>query len=50
MLTTIKNAAISKAILDQLAAGKSLPEAIDAVLGQDAYSKIAGALYDALNE
>lgn len=42
------NAQISAAILAHRAAGKTLPEAIDAVLGPGAYARLAGNLYDAL--
>lgn len=42
------NPKISAAILAHVAAGKSLPEAFDAVLGAGAYAKLAGDVYDAL--
>lgn len=42
------NAKISAAILSHHLAGKSLPEAFDAVLGAGAYQQFAGNLYDAL--
>jgi hypothetical protein len=48
MTTAQKNAAISAAILAHVAAGKSLPEAMDAVLGTGTFMREAGALYDAL--
>ncbi len=44
----MKNAQISAAILAHVAAGKSLPEAYDAVFGAGAYAKMAGEMYDAL--
>ena len=43
-----KNAVISARILARLAAGDSLPEAFDAVLGAGAYQALAGDLYDTL--
>jgi hypothetical protein len=43
-----KNPQISAAILARVAAGASLPEAVDAVLGAGAYAKLAGDVYDAL--
>jgi hypothetical protein len=48
MSTAEKNAAISAAILAHVAAGKSLPDAMDAVLGVGTYIRVAGELYDAL--
>jgi hypothetical protein len=48
MTTAQKNAAISAAILAHVAAGKPLPEAMDAVLGTGTFMREAGALYDAL--
>lgn len=42
------NAKISAAILANVAAGMTLPQAFDAVLGEGAYAKMAGELYDAL--
>lgn len=42
------NAKISAAILAHVAAGKPVPEAVDAVFGEGAYEKLAGNLYDAL--
>jgi hypothetical protein len=41
-----KNAAISAKILDQIKAGKTLQQAFDAVLGEGAYAKMAGELYE----
>lgn len=46
----MKNAQISQAIIAHVAAGKTLPEAYDAVFGEGAYIKMAGEMYDALNE
>ena len=43
-----KNAQISEAIMIQVAAGLSVQQAFDAVLGQGAYMKLAGELYDQL--
>lgn len=45
-----KNAAISARILANIAAGMTIDQAIDAVLGEGAYIQIAGDLYDALRE
>ena len=42
------NAKISAAILANIACGMALPQAFDAVLGEGAYAKLAGDLYDAL--
>ena len=42
------NSKISAAILANIAAGMTLPQAFDAVLGKGAYAKLAGDLYDAL--
>jgi len=42
------NAKISAAIIAHRAAGKSLPEAVDAVLGAGTYAALAGNLYDAI--
>ena len=41
----IKNAKISKRILSQVNLGKSLPEAIDLVLGKGSYVKLVDELY-----
>lgn len=49
-MEAIKNAAISAKILEQLAAGKSLPQAIDAVLGEGTHAKLAGEVYNALRK
>lgn len=46
--TAAKNAKISALILAEIRAGRTLPEAIDAVLGTGTYQKIAGDVYDAL--
>lgn len=42
------NQKISAAILANVAAGKSLKEAFDAILGNGAYDKLAGDVYDTL--
>ena len=42
------NAKISARIIAELGTGKSLPEAIDAVLGEGAFMKLSGETYDAL--
>lgn len=47
-MDAIKNAAISARILAHVNAGKSLPEAYDAVFGAGAYQKLAGEIYDEL--
>jgi hypothetical protein len=47
-LEPMKNAAISAAIVKQRLAGKSVPEAIDAVLGAGTYAKLAAGLYAGL--
>ena len=47
-MEALKNATISAQILALRAAGLSLREAFDAVLGDGAYSKLAAELYDAL--
>tara|TARA_R110000772_G_scaffold13110_3_gene39152 strand:- start:850 stop:1020 length:171 start_codon:yes stop_codon:yes gene_type:complete len=44
-----KNEKITIAIAAQINSGKSVKEAFDAVLGEGAYIKMAGELYDALN-
>lgn len=43
-----KNPAISAAIIAHVAQGKTLPEAMDAVLGAGTYAKVASEAYDAL--
>ena len=43
-----KNAAISSAILAEVAKGKSTADAVDAVLGAGTYARIAGDVYDSL--
>ena len=43
-----KNTVISARIALHLAAGKPLPEAVDAVLGAGAYLAMVGQIYDAL--
>ena len=47
-MNTLKNAAISAQIMALVEAGTSLQQAFDAVLGEGAYAKMAGELYDAL--
>ena len=42
------NAKLSARIIAEIGAGKSLPEAIDAVLGEGAFMKLSGEAYDAL--
>jgi hypothetical protein len=44
----VKNAAISLKILAKIAAGFTVAEAIDAVLGAGTYACIASAVYDEL--
>lgn len=44
------NAKISAAILAHMAAGKTLPEAYDAVFGAGAYAKFVSEAYAALRE
>lgn len=47
-MQALKNAAISAKIAAGVNAGMSLREAFDAVLGQGAYDKLAGDVYDEL--
>ena len=47
-MQALKNAAISAKILAHMQSGMELREAFDAVLGQGAYSKLAGEVYDTL--
>lgn len=42
------NAKISAAILTKIAQGMTTREAVDAVLGEGTFKKLAGDLYDAL--
>lgn len=42
------NAVISARILAHVAAGKTLPQAVDEVLGVGTYLKLAGEIYDTL--
>lgn len=42
------NALISARILAHMAAGKTLPQAFDAVIGEGSYVALAGILYDKL--
>ena len=39
---------ISARILFLMQSGKTLPEAVDAVLGEGTYAKLAGDIFDAL--
>lgn len=48
MTTAEKNAAISRKILEKLAAGASIREAFDSVLGAGQFDAMAGEVYDAL--
>lgn len=48
MNQALKNAAISARILALKNAGMPLRQAFDAVLGEGAYSKLVGDLYDEL--
>lgn len=50
MNATEKIAAISRLILSKVAAGMTLPEAVDAVLGVGRFAEIAGDVYDALRK
>ena len=45
---TEMNAKVSARIIAELDTGKSLPEAIDAVLGEGAFMKLSSETYDAL--
>jgi len=47
-MQALKNAAISAQIMTNVQAGMTLAQAFDAVLGEGAYSKLAGEVYDAL--
>jgi hypothetical protein len=42
-----KSAAISTLILDDVAAGATPAQALDKILGEGAFAKLAGDLYDA---
>ena len=46
MTQAAKNAAISAKIVANVNAGMTVAEAYDAVLGQGAYLRLAGELYD----
>jgi hypothetical protein len=50
MNATAKNAAISHRILKHIAAGLTVAEAIDAVLGAGTHAAIASDLYEALRK
>jgi len=43
-----KNQAISALILAQVAQGKTIQQAFDAVIGEGAYEKLAGEVWEAL--
>jgi hypothetical protein len=43
-----KNQAISALILAEIAKGKTIQEAFDTVIGEDAYAKLAGEVWEAL--
>lgn len=47
-MNELKNAAISAKILSLKQSGMTLRQAFDAVLGEGAYSKLAGEVYDTL--
>lgn len=47
-MQALKNAAISKMIATKIAQGMDLPAAFDAVLGEGAYMKLAGEVYNEL--
>lgn len=46
----MKNAQISAAILANVAAGMTIQQAFDAVIGEGAYMKLAGEVYDQLTK
>ena len=48
-MQALKNAAISAKILAAMQAGMTLEQAFDAALGEGAYLKLAGEVYDELN-
>lgn len=50
LLIMLKNAEISTGIVDLVAAGKPLSEAINEVLGEGVYEKLVTDLYDSLKE
>lgn len=47
-MQAIKNAAISAQIVANVQSGMTVQQAVDAVLGQGTYAKIAGEIYTAL--
>lgn len=47
-MEALKNAAISAKIIALKNSGMTLQQAFDAVLGEGAYMKLAGEVYDAL--
>jgi len=49
-MESIKNAAISAKILEKLSSGMTLPQAIDAVLGEGTHAKLASEVYDAMRK
>lgn len=44
-----KNQTISAMILNEIANGKTVSEAVDAILGEGTYQTLAGDIFDALN-
>lgn len=48
MKTSTRNAAISQKILANIAAGMTIAQAIDAVLGNGTHAAIAGDIYEAM--
>lgn len=47
-MNAIKNAQISAAILQGISNGLTMQQAFDAVMGEGAYLKLAGEVYDEL--
>jgi hypothetical protein len=47
-MNELKALAIGAQIFQQILAGKTIPQAFDAVLGNGAYLKLAGEVYDEL--
>ena len=47
-MDALKNAAISAKILANLQSGMTFEQAFDAVIGNGAYAKLAGEVYDAM--
>ena len=44
-----KDQTISAMILNEIASGKSVSEAVDSILGEGTYETVAGDIFDALN-